>query len=167
MTLEVLNADSHKLGEISCNLCASSINAQPKVLGSLECEMNYFESQICNFSYPVAILENMVMNPRKKGNGRQALREFHRWASRNGATHCFLRIGVDDNDNDLASGVLWRLNFYSSEGWQKLDRPKLQGLLLDWMFRRLEPAYDTLPEFPIKFREINEFDRYHPLWRKN
>lgn len=154
MDFNVKFTDRGNVGTISCQICSSSMEAQRPVLGGIDCPIRWFEQQIPFFSYPAAVLSNIAMDNPRRGDGRQTMRAFHRWASRHGALFAFLRIGTQGDD--FCQGVRWRRRFYKSEGWTSLRRPRLPHLVLHWMYRRLDPEMNQTEDCNIVFEEDHQ-----------
>jgi hypothetical protein len=164
MTFDFFDTHGAIVGRVSCCICIDSTAAKGLLLGSLECELDFFQKQIPDFRFPIAVLSDITINfdLRQQGYGRQALRAFRSWASSQGAYIGFLRIGTQGDD--YCKGLLWRRRLYKSEGWLSLRRPQLSGLVLHWMYCRLGPSIAQDKTLIDRLSEADEFSEYFALF---
>ena len=146
------------VGTVCCQMCSSSGDAQRPIFGNIDFPISWFEEQIPLFDYPVLVLSDITMETPRNGNGRQTMRALHHWAADRGALFVFLRIGTQGDE--YCHGVLWRRRFYKSEGWVSLRRPQLQGLVHHWMYRKLDPMIDPLPDSQISFEKYDRIPAF-------
>jgi hypothetical protein len=156
MDFNVIHRGS-RLGILSIVTCLNAQQAHPNVFGGIPCAMEFFENQMPDFKYPIAVLKNIEMDNRRKGDGTMTMKQFHHWAKVRGIPFGILTVGIEGDDYE--SELKWKINFYQRVGWNRLKTPNYENLINpkkfdaaptnDWMYCDFKKCLSN--NFYIKF----------------